>query len=668
MMDREQFQQLLNEQLKTNELLREANKDPSLPSSIKQNLGEILNASRLSSQSEKFQKKEKITETDDEVRKLGKSSKDIESTQGDMLTQLSMISKQMFLLTDISLEQLKNAVTGNRISEDRLEALTKNQPTASQLEEDAKKRQGLLEALTGEKTLGSLFKREKGEVKKLRDSMGFGKGSIISRLLKSFAILGGGFILADFLLGGDGMKLFEGIDKLVGKLRDYYTGTIKPYLDKTGISAKIDNLVEDIMSDKPIEQILADNKEVVAGAFILFFSRTLLAFTARLGVVGLGALFSKEALGGLLSGFLFGDGKGKKGPGGMGGMGMMRRGAGVLGRFGLLGVILTVFGGVVGAIMNAMKDKDDPSKITSEYGLSGALGFALEGLVTGTLGLLSFVTGLVFGDDAKKKLEETIKRMGLSPEGSGQEGGLLQDFVDSFDNFFNAFTPFITIYNAYAEAMRKSISQIPGVDIRNPEERIEKEIAEREKKKRLAEKVMAANEAVEKQKELIEKNRKNLKPAGLKTLEGQLEIKEKKLRNAMDDYRDYERYFLKKYPGYGVAHTLRALDAMESEVDSEGRPKLHGIGIMPGTLMYDFDTEEEKRKFIEAERKKADLLLEVMMQRFLANPSLAQLYGGSPMDTLSSTQFQNFDSQVNNITLLNQSIGNANAGGAAFSN
>jgi hypothetical protein len=360
---------------------------------------------------------------------------------------------------------------------------------------------------------------------------------------------------------------------------------------------------------------------VVAGAFILFFSRTLLAFTARLGVVGLSALFSKKALGGLLSGFLFGDGKGKKGPGGMG---MMRRGAGVLGRFGLLGVILTVFGGVVGAIMNAMKDKDDPNKITSEYGLSSAIGFALEGLVTGTLGLLSYVTGLVFGDDAKKKLEDTIKKMGLSPEGSGQKGGLLQDFVDSFDNFFDAFTPFITVYNAYAEVMRKSISQIPGVDIRNPEERIEKEIAEREKKKRLAKKVMAANEAVEKQKELIEKNRKRL--------------------------------------------TLRALDIMESEVDSEGRPKLEGLGIGPGTLMYDFDSEEEKRKFIETERKKADLLLEVMMKRFLANPSLAELYGGSPMDTLSSTQFQNFDSQVNNITLLNQSIGNSNAGGAAFSN
>ena len=50
------FQRLLEEQQRTNQLLVEGNKDPSLPSSIKQNLGEILNASRLAGQNEKFQK------------------------------------------------------------------------------------------------------------------------------------------------------------------------------------------------------------------------------------------------------------------------------------------------------------------------------------------------------------------------------------------------------------------------------------------------------------------------------------------------------------------------------------------------------------------------------------------------------------------------------------
>ena len=52
------FQKLLAEQQRTNELMVQANKDPSLPSSIKQNLGEILNASRLAGQSEKFQEQQ----------------------------------------------------------------------------------------------------------------------------------------------------------------------------------------------------------------------------------------------------------------------------------------------------------------------------------------------------------------------------------------------------------------------------------------------------------------------------------------------------------------------------------------------------------------------------------------------------------------------------------
>ena len=64
-----EFEQLLAEQKKTNGLLALANKDPSLPSSIKQNLGEILNASRLAGQSEKFQKQEGITEVDEAQKK-----------------------------------------------------------------------------------------------------------------------------------------------------------------------------------------------------------------------------------------------------------------------------------------------------------------------------------------------------------------------------------------------------------------------------------------------------------------------------------------------------------------------------------------------------------------------------------------------------------------------
>ena len=61
----EEFKQLLEEQKKTNDLLTLANKDPSLGSSIRQNLGEILNASRLAAQNEAFSRREGITQTDD---------------------------------------------------------------------------------------------------------------------------------------------------------------------------------------------------------------------------------------------------------------------------------------------------------------------------------------------------------------------------------------------------------------------------------------------------------------------------------------------------------------------------------------------------------------------------------------------------------------------------
>ena len=62
---------------KGNQLREMGNRDPSLPSSIKQNLGEILNASRLAGQSEKFQEQTGITKTDDAVGDLEKSNQSV---------------------------------------------------------------------------------------------------------------------------------------------------------------------------------------------------------------------------------------------------------------------------------------------------------------------------------------------------------------------------------------------------------------------------------------------------------------------------------------------------------------------------------------------------------------------------------------------------------------
>jgi hypothetical protein len=83
------FKELLDEQKKTNQLLVKSMKDPDLGSSIKQNLGEILNASRLAGSSEKFQKKEGITEVDEAQQKtteiIAKSSVlQLEKSQGSI--------------------------------------------------------------------------------------------------------------------------------------------------------------------------------------------------------------------------------------------------------------------------------------------------------------------------------------------------------------------------------------------------------------------------------------------------------------------------------------------------------------------------------------------------------------------------------------------------------
>ena len=72
----EDFQKLIKEQQTTNVLLAQGNQDPSLPSSIRQNLGEILNARSLATRSEKFATQQGTTQVDEKVDEL----KDVNQT------------------------------------------------------------------------------------------------------------------------------------------------------------------------------------------------------------------------------------------------------------------------------------------------------------------------------------------------------------------------------------------------------------------------------------------------------------------------------------------------------------------------------------------------------------------------------------------------------------
>ena len=129
------FQQLLEEQQRTNGLLAIANKDPSLPSSIKQNLGEILNASRLAGQSEKFQEQTGITKTDDEQRKTTQSILDTSQRNNKNLLDLidsNMVGNMMII------NELKKVKDNGQQVEDAIQQDLANQLTPSQLTEQGK--------------------------------------------------------------------------------------------------------------------------------------------------------------------------------------------------------------------------------------------------------------------------------------------------------------------------------------------------------------------------------------------------------------------------------------------------------------------------------------------------------------------------------------------------
>jgi len=87
------LQGVIGELQKTNALIAEGNKDPSLGSSIKQNLGEILNASRLQGDDQSYTERKGIDQTDDEVKKLNKQAGEDSTVLEKILNSVIAISK-----------------------------------------------------------------------------------------------------------------------------------------------------------------------------------------------------------------------------------------------------------------------------------------------------------------------------------------------------------------------------------------------------------------------------------------------------------------------------------------------------------------------------------------------------------------------------------------------
>mgnify|MGYP001162162746 FL=1 len=170
------LQGVIGELQKTNALIEQGNKDPSLGSSIKQNLGEILNASRLQRVNQTYTEKKGIDQTDDEVKKLNKQTEE-DSTV---------------------LKEILNSVI----------AISEGQPSQSQQQSTAKKveakEQRFIEALFGiEKRVGGYF-----------DKLGKIFGGKAGPLLKFLGLLG----LVQFLQSESFMKFLGALDSLILKI------------------------------------------------------------------------------------------------------------------------------------------------------------------------------------------------------------------------------------------------------------------------------------------------------------------------------------------------------------------------------------------------------------------------------------------------------------------
>lgn len=286
------FQKLLEEQQRTNQLLIEGNKDPSLASSIKQNLGEILNASRLAGQSEKFQEREGITDTDDiteDVRISQDKTTEILSTNAlqsfanDMSMQSILLKTYRLLEAQFgSTENMRKILNSNTISaseqveqnKDDNAANKKNKETLDEIKKNTGQTSGFLQFL----------------------SNAIPTASSLGKIIGTIFSLVGLFALFKFLSSPTLVKVGELLDKIpfdkaVGALKDIgnFFLTI------------VDNMIDNITDpDATTMQKIVNAVGLLTVATIGVFSKTIvksvgaLGLRALLGFAGLtlGAIFT----------------------------------------------------------------------------------------------------------------------------------------------------------------------------------------------------------------------------------------------------------------------------------------------------------------------------------------------------------------------------------------
>ena len=570
---KEDFQNILNEQKKTNELLAIGNKDPELASSVKQNLGEILNESRLAKVSETFQQKEGITQVDEAQALTTEELNIMNLSLGD---KLHLIFLQLSNVREITLEQLKLGLSSNQIEQKRLEEITKNKKTAAQLEEDEKKKGLSLKEMF--KSISKTFSGFRSDVKNYRNKVFPAKG-----LFKT-AIGAAGLLLGlDFLTGGDGERFFSFIDKMITTFKKIYSTRIKPLVIKAG--DKLDKLITDMANDKlTYTEIFQKNSDTILIAIGVIFSRTI----AAIGLAAGSFIISKGILGGVLSRIFYGKG-GKKG---VKGMGFLKRAKGIAGRAGIVGLIITALGGVFGAVSNAMKEESDPDKIKGGF-FSVAIGTIVQDLFNFGTDITGFVIGLLLGKRAKEKFENKLKEKGLGEDddtlvkasvsaierikfslfGVGEELGLIDKAMEKVVNLFRGVRSFL----------QGIVLKFFDIDLESADEKIRAETKFRENiQKQQQELEKEKQKLIDRQKEREEfeasdefqrfsdfrkKQNRNLFAKGNETALMRIRRREEALVRLQEE-------FLKRFPRYDLENRVYVDDKTLSDKENEMKRRI----------------------------------------------------------------------------------------------
>ena len=319
------FQQLLDEQRKSNKLLEDLKQDPSLGSSIKQNLGEILNDMRLAKQQETFDKEEGITQVDE---KVDKSNEVLDTQSGFFTEQLkyferqdnildrmfknSILSQTDIFATKLTIMKLLEATIGNKDSLKDIASSSSGmykdfqgnyKMTASQREEEEK------DAAAAESKKDKTFTEILKSNKMTNSLLGFlknigGKGAdlfkgIGGKLLSLLGLFG----LFKFLTSPEALNVAEALDKtILPNLKTLFT-----FLSNIGskildfIARNADTLAD---PDASLQEKVLASGALLATAVLGLYSKSIIAFAAGKGLkallglakLGLGAIFTPVGL------------------------------------------------------------------------------------------------------------------------------------------------------------------------------------------------------------------------------------------------------------------------------------------------------------------------------------------------------------------------------------